>query len=159
MMDDLKQAKINSRKIKKDGELYEFVGEFNKLIPIDILDKDINGRKVREYLSDLELATKQLEESSKFIENVLLDHGYYKSADSLPQLLEQLSKVLIIDPNKEYVAVEVNDSGYINDGSKIKGRIIKAESLPSNYDNGCYKIVNHELKLDEKKLKEKILLS
>ena len=50
MIKDVKQEKVNSRQIKKDKELFRFVGKDNKMINVQLLDEVHEEKSVRTHL-------------------------------------------------------------------------------------------------------------
>lgn len=154
--EEIKQARLNSKKLKRDQELFRFVGEPKKLINVNILDELYEGRTISDYLNELEETLSLVEASKSALSEILEKHGYNVTQDDLKSLLNTLSNAKLINPNKNYNDIIVKD-GYAVGKREIEGVIIEDKNL--DVSNGCYKVVdyNRKLVLDEEKLKRKVL--
>jgi len=155
--DQIKQAKLNKRQIKKDAELFRFVGPDNKMVNVNILNEVYKGSSISDYLKELKEANSLIKASKSLLRDILLLNGYELQDNELKSLISQIKKMQIINPDKKYLDI-IADGNYAIGGKLIEGIIIEDNEIPANFDNGCYEIVNHKLVLDEAKLKRKIFL-
>lgn len=154
----INQDLINARQIKKDGELFRYIGKNNKMINVNILDESCKGKKVSDYLNELKEANSLIKASQSLLAEILVINGYEIKEEDLKSLLEQISKIQIVHPGKKYVDIDVDFDGYINRSKEIIGLIVEANDTMINIENGCYYIEKNKLVLDEEKMKLKILL-
>ena len=156
--DNIHQAKINKNRIKKDGELFRYIGTEDKMINVKLLDEVYEGRKVSDYLNELDEANSLIKASKSLLVEILVINGYEVKETDLKSLLEQISKIQIVHPTKKYVDVDIDFEGYINRSKEIIGLIVEANDTMINLENGCFYIEKNKLVLDEEKMKLKILL-
>lgn len=157
-MKDLDQAKVNNSRIKKDGELFRFVGKTSKMINVKLLDEIYKGRTISDYLKELKESNSLITASESLLAEILVINGYEIKGKDLQSLLEQISKIQIVHPGKKYVDVDIDLDGYINRSKEVIGKIVEANPKMINIENGCHYIIKNKLVLDEEKMKQKILL-
>ena len=157
-MNEIDQAKLNKNKIKKNNELFRFVGDTEKMINVKLLDEVYKGRSISNYLHELDEANSLIRASQSLLVEILTINGYEVKETDLKSLLEQISKIQIVHPTKKYVDVDIDFDGYINRSKKIIGLIVEDDDSMINLENGCYYIEKNKLALDEEKMKLKILL-
>lgn len=158
MEDKLEQALLNSRKIKKNNELFRYIGDKNKMINVDILDELYEGKSVSQYLKELKEANILINASKSLLIEILKINGYEIKDTTLESLMEQICIIQIVNPTKKYVDVSEDFDGYVNRSIDIIGKIVEADDKLINIDNGCYYIKKNKLVLDEEKMQQKILL-
>ena len=150
-----RQEEFNARQIKKDGELYRFVGAENKMINVNILDESYKGKTVSQHLKELKETVSLIRSSEALLRKILMDNGYEIKGEDLKTLTEQISTVQIIGPDKKYLDIVVKN-GYAVSKKQIEGVIILDDGTNPNIANGCYQVIDNKLVLDEAKLKRKM---
>jgi|LGVF01.2.fsa_nt_gb hypothetical protein len=152
MIKDVKQEKVNSRQIKKDKELFRFVGKDNKMINVQLLDEVHEEKTVRTHLFERDTL-------KSIVIDVLNKNECDYNPDDLESIRSEILKLLIINPKKHYADAILSEEGYIERCIPITDSIIEVPNVvPTNIDNGCYKVIEYKPVLDEEKLKQKLLL-
>ena len=144
-----------------EGKLYykNNKGGFSVKEPLDV---KVDGIKVKTYLglySDLQQKDKNtqiyLNTQNQALTEFLLSKGLITPNVDLNALIEDLSKLLVIVPNKEYDLLQVNNDGYITSKEQINGEIVERPiNYPVDLLSGYYKCENGKLVVDEFKKNE-----
>ena len=150
----------NTVDISNDGLYFiNSKGGFSKREPLDV---KVDGITVKTYLglyNDLQGVHKDtidfINTQNKALQEFLISKGYNTPNVDLNALIGDLSRLLVIIPNKEYDLLQKDSNGYIIGKEQINGSII---DRPNEYPNdllfGYYKYENGKLKVDEVKKNE-----
>ena len=131
---------------------------FSSLNPYKV---KIDGISVETFISSLDverdthnLLKEYLKVSNQSLTAFLIKRGYNTPNVDLNALIEDLSHLLVIQDEKEYQLLRVNDGGYVIDVLEIDGEVISKQDKPLDLSNECYKFINGKYVLDEDKLNE-----
>ena len=109
--------------------------------------KDLLFDKMRE-LTD---AKDEIKGVSQTLTSILIEYGYNTSNIDLNALVQDIYKLNIIHPDKEYVGYKIVDEyvvGYGYDLIQVKGE------EPEDFDKGYWTIIDGEWKLDNVKYQQ-----
>lgn len=111
------------------------------------LYKDLQQTKLKDDL--------YLKAQIKALTAFLLSKGLITPNVELNALIEDLSSLLVIVPDKQYDLLQIDSNGYITSKEQIKGHIIdRPVNYPKDLLHGYKKYVNGEFKDDEVKKNE-----
>ena len=81
----------------------------------------------------------------------LKQKGYNTPNVDLNALIEDISHLVIIEPNKQYDILHLNANGYVVGNSALISNdiVIEHTDKPDDFDKGYYKYVNGKWELDE----------
>ena len=134
-------------------------GKNNALKKISPLEVKYNGSTYKLILDlyhdlqdDMSLFKLNTNNSLDYLASTLKDNGYNTSNIELNALIEDIYKLDIIRPTKEYTHVTFKD-GYVN-GVEDYGVLIPKGDIPEDYANGYWTIVDKKWVLDKEKYEQ-----
>jgi len=152
-------------KLKKGN--YYYASEDGKATPISPLDVRYNGTSLGLQLDLYQELDKKytqlnqlLEYAIQSITATLLVNGINNTSEDLKSLVEDVRRLKTILPNKDYIEITYNDSGYVKSVEIIDGDVEELIArIPYDVGNQCYKFVDGVFILDkEEKEKRGIIL-
>ena len=132
--------------------------EFKNLSDV-LVDENVTFKEVIEnHYNQTESLKQQFivcVESVKFaLSHILKINGYKHTFNTIDELLEEVGKMQIINPNKSYIACK-EENGYITSISECDS-IIENLDIPKDIVNQCYYLENGKQVLDIEKLNNMI---
>ncbi|NOQ50464.1 MAG: hypothetical protein GQ557_02205 [Mycoplasmataceae bacterium] len=130
-----------------------------RLSYVDAVDVKIDGitygKTIETLDSKIQLVTElqnEIKGCSQALTSFLIEYGYNTPNIELNPLINDLSNLNIIHPNKKYMGFKL-DGDYVKSlGYDVLLEVI--EDLPDDLYNGYWMFIDGELKLDEEKFKQ-----
>jgi hypothetical protein len=145
-MDELTQNRINAKMKKEEGQLYMFVGENKKRVPVDILDQVYGGEKVSIHIKDKNDAISLINDIKSGLNAFLRLNGYDIVNGDVKDVIAKISKMHVINPFKQYVTIGLKKD-YICPGNNI---VVELNNIDEKelYKGYC-KIENRKVIIDD----------
>ena len=133
-------------------------GGLKKVHPLDVKYEGSTFGTIRDmYFEEIEQHSelKSIVKQSIFaLTSTLIEKGYNTTSTELNTLIEDISKLLIIEPTKQYYNFKVNSDGYVVGKDDIHIVTSSHIEIPDDFNKGYWKIIDGKFVLDEDKYKQ-----
>lgn len=132
--------------------------KLKKIHPLDVkyegstfgLIKDLYKEEIARHTE----CRNAIEQACGTLISTLIEKGYNTPNVDLKALIDDISKLLIIEPTKGYYNFKLNSDGYVVGKDNVQIIVQDNIQVPDDWNKGYYKIIDGVFVLDEERYKQ-----